>query len=378
MKVGFLINPISGLGGSVGFKGTDGAETARRAIEKGAEPQSGNRALLVLIYLSAMKEEFTLYTVAGAMGEDIVARAGMDAVVLEDICAHSREGILSTGGADTVAAAAALEKCGVDLLLFAGGDGTARNVMDGVGTRVTVIGIPAGVKMHSGVFALNPRSAAQLAGEFIQGNIKKTEECEVMDIDEDAFRHGRVSAALYGYMRIPLNQKRTQGGKVSNVTDAQSAAGIASTVVGDMVEDCLYIVGPGSTTAAVMRELGLPNTLLGVDLVKGGRLVNSDVGENDILNALENENSAKIIVTPIGGQACLFGRGNQQLSPAVLRRVGKENIIIVATRSKLNSFYGNSLMVDTGDEETDHYLSGHYRVVVAGRQETVLRVGTYR
>ncbi len=196
-----------------------------------------------------------------------------------------------------------------------------------------------------------------------------------MDIDEAAFRDGRVSASLYGYMVIPLNRGRTQGGKVASPRDLNAAGGIGRAVAEGMLPGRLYIIGPGSTTAAVMDALRLPNTLLGVDLVQDNRLIAADVGEREILARLEGDVPAKIVVTPIGGQACLFGRGNQQISPRVLRRVGKENILIVATQAKLGTFYGGRLLVDTGDEETDCWLQGYYRVQVAYRQETVFPVG---
>lgn len=375
MKLGFLVNPVSGLGGSVGLKGTDGADVVRQALARGAEPRAGARALTALSALAAVGGRFSLHTPPGRMGEDIAREAGIPTKVLPGAWGRARGALTDTLPADTVAAARALLDAGVSLLLFAGGDGTARDVMDAVGESVPVLGIPAGVKMHSGVFATDPRTAGLLARDWVEGRIRQTERCEVMDIDEAAFRDGRVSASLYGYMKIPLNRGRTQGGKVSSPQDMHAAQGIGRAVAEGMLPGRLYIVGPGSTTAAVMDALHLPNTLLGVDLVMDNRLVAADVGEGEVLARLEGDVQAKIVVTPIGGQACLFGRGNQQVSPRVLRRVGKENILIVATQAKLGTFYGGRLLLDTGDEETDRWLQGFYRVLVGYRKETVFPVG---
>ncbi|MCL2164501.1 MAG: ATP-NAD kinase family protein [Oscillospiraceae bacterium] len=372
-RIGFLINPISGLGGSVGLKGTDGAETVRKALDQGAKPKAAERALTTLKSLQPVKNQFTLLTPNGLMGESVALEAGLSPIVLRDVCKNAVGLLTDTTFQDTVAAARIM-KDNADLIIFTGGDGTARNVMDAIGTSVVCIGVPAGVKMHSGVFATTPQSAGLLVREFVEGRIRQFEECEVMDIDENAFRDGRVSASLYGYMTIPFSRGRTQGGKVSNPQDLQATEGIGRSVSEEMQPDCLYIVGPGSTTAAVMKALCLPNTLLGVDLVKDRRLVASDVGEKEILVQLKKSNKAKIIVTPIGGQACLFGRGNQQISPDVLYKTGKENIIIVATKAKIQTFYGGNLLVDAGNEEANKWLKGYYRVIVAYRQETVMSV----
>ncbi len=374
-KVGFIVNPVAGLGGSVGLKGSDGADVVRKALGLGAKPHSGDRGLTAIKALLPLAEQLVLYTCPGKMGEDIAREAGFLPQVMAGFEKHGTD-LLSTTAEDTIAAAKWMAEQQVDLLIFAGGDGTARNIYTAIGDQLVVLGIPAGVKIHSAVYATDPRNAGLLALEYLKGQINQVIEGEVMDIDEEAFRRGQVSAALYGYMRIPLSQTRLQGGKVSNVAgDQQSLEGIGAYVAEEMLADTLYLIGPGSTTGAIMKELQLPNTLLGVDLVKNHHLVASDVGEREIMQHLEQETAAKIIVTPIGGQACLFGRGNQQLSPSVLRRVGKQNIMIVATKAKLQSFYGDHLLVDTGDEELNSQLCGYSRVIVAYKQETVFRIG---
>jgi predicted polyphosphate/ATP-dependent NAD kinase len=247
--------------------------------------------------------------------------------------------------------------------------------MDAIGETVTVVGIPAGVKMHSGVFAADPRNAGLLAKEYLEGKARTTVSCEVMDIDEEAFRENRLSAQLYGYMKIPQSRGRTQGGKVSSPKSLHEVEGIGMAIADKMEADVLYIIGPGSTTVSIMEAIGIPYTLLGIDLVINKQLIAADVTEKRILESLGFQTKAKIVVTPIGGQAYLFGRGNQQISPEVIRQVGKENIVIVATRAKLATFSGSFLRVDTGDPELDRELSGYYRVQVDYREETVFRVG---
>ncbi len=375
IRIGLIVNPVSGLGGSVGLKGTDGEEVVREALARGAVPRANIRAQKALLPLVAVQDRFVLYTPPGLMGEDTAKKAGLNTVVIENRC--SREGGLSsTKSSDTVAAARSMKKAGVTLILFAGGDGTARDVMDAVHESVTVIGIPAGVKMHSGVFASDPQNAGLLARDWVEGRTSATTRSEVMDIDELAFRDNRLSAQLYGYMTIPLNRKRTQGGKVSSPKNPHAVEGIGRAIAEQMLPGTLYVIGPGSTTAAVMDALDLPNTLLGVDLVQDRKLVASDVTEKDILARISPDIEVRIVVTPIGGQAYLFGRGNQQISYEVIRRVGKDHIHIVATQAKLGTFVGCHLRVDTGDEDTDKWLAGFYRIQVGYREETVFKVGS--
>ena len=261
------------------------------------------------------------------------------------------------------------------MILFAGGDGTARDVLSVVDQEVPVLGIPSGVKLHSSVFAVNPRKAGQLALLFIQGNAH-LKESEVMDVDEDAFRDNRVSAKLYGYLLVPFERRLVQQTKSSSSSAPDEKAvqkAIAEYLV-SIMDSSIYVLGPGTTVRAVTDALGLKKTLLGVDVIKDGHLLCADASESDILELISKD-TARIIVTPIGGQGFIFGRGNQQISPEVIKRVGRENLIVIATPNKLLSVGVNEpLRVDTGNPEVDKLLSGYLRVITGPREEAVMKV----
>jgi len=366
---GVIVNPIAGMGGRVGLKGTDGREALMRARELGAEPVAADRMSRALRHLVDLAPEVLLVTCSGAMGEDAVYGSG--AAPHEVLpAAHDRD----TQPEDTEEAAAEMARRDVDLLFFAGGDGTARDVLAGAGETITVLGVPAGVKMHSAVFATDPRGAGELAARFLRGEVDQQVQAEVMDIDEDAFRAGRVSAKLYGHMRVPMSDL-TQGLKFSSGQSHSAVLeGMAAYVVELMRDDEAYIIGPGTTTRAITDELGLKKTLLGVDVVQAGKVLARDAAEYDLLRIVA-ESPTKIIVTPIGGQGYVFGRGNQQISPEIIRAVGTQDIWVVATRDKLLSLQRRPLRVDTGDADVDRMLQGYARVITDYRQESRYPVG---
>jgi predicted polyphosphate/ATP-dependent NAD kinase len=279
---------------------------------------------------------------------------------------------------DTQRAARDLLAAGVDLILFAGGDGTARNICAAIGDEVPVIGVPAGVKIHSAVYATTPAAAGDVCCLCLHERPAAVQlrECEVMDIDEEAFRENRVSAQLYGYMSVPCARGLTQSAKAGGVAGEQRALNdIATEVVAGMEPDALYILGPGTTTRTVMERLGLPKTLLGVDAVRDGALAGADLTEGQLLELAAAAPRAYIVVTVIGGQGHIFGRGNQQISPAVMRAAGPGNVIVIATQTKLLSLEGRPLLVDTGDPALDEQLSGYVKVVTALGERTMYKVG---
>ena len=366
-KLGLIVNPIAGMGGSVGLKGTDGEEILRKARELGATPTAHARAIEALKGVSSVKDSIELITYPYDMGEEEARACSFDPVVIGSI----QRG--KTSAIDTKNAAREMLTRGVDLVLFVGGDGTARDIYEAVGDRLPVIGVPAGVKIHSGVFAINPRTAGQLAVSYLRGEVT-TSEAEVMDIDEEAFRQNRVSARLYGYLKIPHDEQLVQNVKVGSApSEHESMQAIAWEVIDNMQDDCIYIIGPGTTTKAIMKELQLSYTLLGVDVIQQKKPVALDANEAQLLELIEAK-KAKIIVSVIGGQGYIFGRGNQQISPRVISKVGRDNIIIVATESKIAALKGMPLLVDTGDREVDEMLKGYSKIVTGYRKSAVYRV----
>lgn len=362
-KLGLVVNPIAGIGGRVGLKGSDGVEIQKKALEMGAVPQSLNRAVQALERVTLMKDNVKIVTYPTKMGEDAAKECGFAPIVIGSIKKDE------TTAEDTMNAAEEMLRLDVDLLLFAGGDGTAKDIYTAIGEEILVLGIPAGVKVHSAVFAVNSRSAGDLAVLYFQKRCG-IREAEVMDVDEEALRQGIVSAKLYGYLRIPFEKRLIQGVKTPSSGGDMEA--IACEVVDRMKGNYLYVIGPGTTTRAIASKLGLNKTLIGVDVVSKGKLVSIDVNEVQLLKLLRKRN-AKIIITPIGGQGYIFGRGNQQISPEVIKKVGKNNIIVVATPEKINSLRGRPFLVDTGDRAVDRMLSGYTKVITGYNEEIVYK-----
>lgn len=361
-KLGLIINPVAGLGGSVGLKGSDGL--VEEALSRGAVPQSEARTGMALKELLPMKESITVYTASGIMGGDLALRMGFSCVLMEmqSPC---------TSAEDTRRLSRWLQEEGMDLILFAGGDGTARDICAAALDTAVFLGIPAGVKIHSPVYARSAATAGRLAALYLQGQVHSVVENEVLDIDEEQYRRENIHTKLYGYLPVPGEPDYTQCRKCGSGTEeADAMAAIAEYVADIMRKDTYYIIGAGTTTRAVMRELELENTLIGVDLVYNFEVVSNDIYGRQILDHI-GDNPAKLIVTVTGGQGFLFGRGNQQLTPEVLRRIGRENILILATKEKILRLRGQPLLVDTGDSELDQYLSGYHHVV-CGYNETIV------
>ncbi len=365
--LGLVVNPIAGIGGSVALKGSDGAGIAEQAIALGATAKSNARTSLALEILLPYKDNITLYTASGEMGENIAKSLGFTTEVV-----YQAESKVTTER-DTEQAVTALINNNIDLLLFAGGDGTARNVCHIVNDKFPVLGIPAGCKIHSGVYAITPKAAGRVVELMITNQLVSLTDADVMDIDESLFREGIVKAKRFGEMQVPSELRYIQavksGGKESDELVLQD---IAADVIAKM-DDELFIIGSGSTTAFVMEELALENTLLGVDAICQQALIASDLTEADLWQLMQSykQGQIKLVITLIGGQGHIFGRGNQQLSPRIIRAIAKENIIIIATKAKLNALQARPLIADTGDSELDIALSG-YLPVVTGYNDQVL------
>ncbi len=363
------MNPIAGMGGKVGLKGTDGVEILGKAKELGAKPESPQRTREALRLLLPLASEIELITYPADMGEDVALACGFSPHVIGTI------NVGQTDATDTMRACEDLRSHSVDLLLFAGGDGTARDIYSAIKDTLVVLGIPTGVKMHSAVFACSPVRAGELSALFLQNRLKRTREAEVMDIDEDSVRRGILVAKLFGYLKIPYERRHIQGLKAASLPDERvSQQAIAQDIIENMDSDCTYIVGPGTTTRAILERLGLDATLLGVDLIRRGQLFGKDLSERQLLDHIKDKAKVKIIVTPIGGQGYLFGRGNQQISAEVINRVGRKGIIVVATAEKVNFLSGRPFLIDTGDESIDQMLSGYIKVVSGYRERIVYKV----
>jgi predicted polyphosphate/ATP-dependent NAD kinase len=378
LHIGLIVNPLAGLGGSLGLKGSDGEKLRKLAATLLPEQRSRamdrvERALRILVEGGAALR-FTCWS--GDMGERILQHLGLPTEV--PVAALSNEAVGLTSADDTRMAARELLAAGVDIIVFAGGDGTARDIYDVVGQQCPVLGIPAGVKMHSGVFAVSPEAAGELLLQLARGGLVGLKAQEVRDIDEEAFRHNVVSSRFYGEMLVPSEGRYLQHTKVGGRESHDLVAvDIAAWLVEGMEEERTYLIGPGSTTAAIMEELGLRNTLLGVDAVRDGVLLASDADENALLEVLASApDGAAIVVTVIGGQGHVFGRGNQQFSPAVIRAVGLGNITIVAAKSKISALDGRPLLVDTNDPQLDLELSGYYSIVTGYDDHILYRVST--
>lgn len=339
----------------------------KKAIELGAKPWAEDRGAEALRALLPLKSNIEIYAYPKQMGENSCRKAGLEPKVIGRIGEE-------TSADDTMKAAREMMELGVDILLFVGGDGTARDICRAIGTDLVVLGIPAGVKVYSSVFAASPKAGGELALKFLRGEVSEVIEAEVLDIDEEAFRKGKLSVKLYGYLKIPFDSGFVPGGKVpSSHSESYDREAIAAELLEVMEEGVIYLIGPGSTTKEVMRALGLDYSPLGVDAVLDRKLIGKDLNEKQILELISGR-KAKIVVTPIGGQGYVFGRGNQQISPEVLRKVGKENLIIVATRGKLESLRGRPMLLDTGDESLDKELAGYYKIISGYREYTVYKV----
>ncbi|TFF86424.1 ATP-NAD kinase [Candidatus Thorarchaeota archaeon] len=363
--MGFLVNPIAGMGGRVGLKGTDGV--VEEARNRGAKPVAPRRAKEFLQALKSSilsNERFNveIYTCPEPMGDSIMEELGMDHTVVEVDVPDE------TTAEDTRVCVKALYDAGVRLLAFVGGDGTARDILDSVNQNsledLVVLGVPSGVKMYSGIFVVNPKDAAEVVRLSLEGSAQPSE-FEIMDADEEAFREDDFNIRLYGYLQGPSVPARFQGAKQASpetVNEHEAQEAIARHIVERMEEDGYYILGPGTTVECVAEILEVKKTTLGVDLYHDGT-VHNDVNESKLLELIDDFEKAWIVVSPIGHQGMLFGRGNQQISPEIIRRVGRDHIRVLSTASKLKGIEGETLKVDTGDPEVDEMLRGYIRVI---------------
>lgn len=356
MTLGLVVNPVAGVGGPAGLAGSDGADVQREALRRGSRPKAGERAAEALRVVAAAHPGAVVLTAAGAMGEDAVLAAGLTPRVVH------RPSEPSTAD-DTARAAAAARAAGASLVLFAGGDGTARDVARGVPSGTPLLGIPAGVKMYSACFAVGPAAAGALAADWEAGRPAPTADAEVLDLDEALLRAGRPEPRLFALVPVPVAAGRTQARKAATPAGEREAVRLAAAGArARMAPGVRYLLGPGGTTRELGRLLGLDVSPLGVDVVQDGRLIARDVTEQQAFDAVAGR-PAQAVVTIIGGQGFLLGRGNQQLSARVLAALGDHPLLVVATEQKLIDLAGRPLLVDTGEPALDARLAGHVTVV---------------
>lgn len=368
-RLGLIINPISGMGGAVGLHGTDGTEVLAEARARGAKGEAVARARRALASLATAAPGASVIVAGGPMGGDAATGLALDVETLP-----LKVGAETTAR-DTVAAAEALVTRDVDLILFAGGDGTARDIAAVAGLGVPLLGIPTGVKMQSGVFATSPEAAGRIAGELVAGGGRVGfRKVEIMDIDEDARRRGRLGARLYGYVRAPHVRHLLQAAKSAPVLSDDAALAAACREVAEgLASDVTWLIGPGTTAKQVLAALGETGTLLGVDAVQAGRVVGRDLSERDSL-ALVGDGPVGIVVGVTGGQGFLFGRGNQQIGAELIRRAFPGRLVVLASEGKLAALPGPRLFVDTGDPALDRAMTGFVRVHTGPRRTTLMRL----
>ena len=362
-KVGLVVNPIAGLGGRVGLKGTDGLAERARAL--GAEPHAFARAAEALAPLAGSGLRFV--TADGDMGGGPLAAAGIS----DYDCIYTPAD--PSSAADTRAACRAFLEAGTDLILFCGGDGTARDVADAVGSAVPILGIPAGVKMYSSVFALDPPTVARIL--LAEGSLRFAD-AEVIDVDEEAYRANDFRTVLHAIVRTPSAPGLVQASKqvFEEADEDRARAAIGAFIADAMRPGVLYVLGPGTTTGAVAANLGVKATLLGFDAILDGQLVGVDLAEADLLTLLADGHEARLVLSVIGAQGFVLGRGTQVCTPAVLRRIGPDHLIVLGTPGKLART--PCLHVDTGDQDLDRAFGPYLRVITGYGTAQRKRVGT--
>ncbi|SNR50169.1 ATP-NAD kinase family protein [Halorubrum vacuolatum] len=375
MHIGFVMNPIAGMGGRVGLKGTDGK--VAEAIDRGAEPRAPDRARRALARLATIRPDVEVTAAADPMGASLVREAGITLAGVIDSgtgdqsseptepndrveATESHEAPETTAEHTKRAVRGFLDR-GVDLVWFVGGDGTAADVAEALeGTDTPMLGVPAGVKVYSSVFAVSPEDAAEVVASF-----SRTERREVMDIDEDEYRAGEVHPELRAVAHVPVAEDLQSSKQLGGGTVESLAEGVATDIrAGTGVT---YVLGPGSTVGAIKAELGFEPSPIGVDVWRDGEVIVQDATEREILDSLGEENV--IVVSPIGGQGFVFGRGNPQLSPAVIREC---DVRIVASRAKLDAV--RVLRVDTDDPELDAELAGWVKVRVGKFERRMMKI----
>ncbi len=384
IKIGFLINPIAGMGGKVALKGTDGKEIIAEAIRRGATPIAEKKATEFFqgIVNSSFGKQVEFLIPKGVMAENVIRDnpkfiKKLNFQIIEHISIPK-----TTTSMDTKRVVEEFLNKDVALIIFVGGDGTAQDVHSKVNNECPILGIPSGVKIHSSVFARSVQKSIDLIKKFAQGQTE-FREAEIIDLDEVSFRKGILNTRLYGTCTVPheptLMQLTKTHIKITN-SEENNIQGITDYLKEEISSKVLYILGSGSTikkiSNAFSKDVQKDKTLLGIDAVLNGKLIHRDMTESDILSLLQeySNNQVNLILTPIGGQGFILGRGNQQISPEVIEKIGIKSILIIATRSKIDSLPNKVLHVDTGNFELDSKLMGYQKVLVDYNEYWTLKI----
>jgi len=374
MKIGFVINPWAGIGGTVALKGSDGADVRQKALDRGATPRANEKALVMLKAFQQscrLSHSVQWFVAQGDMGFDALHKID---IPTEQITIQPGTLASQTEATDTEKTVSWFVGQGVDLIVFAGGDGTARNVCSKNGSMIPVLGIPAGVKIHSGVFAVTAHAAGEVLAGLIDGRLTELRIEEVRDIDESAFRENKVVTKYYGEMKVPVSAEFMQHVKVGGIENESLVLNdIAAWITENIESDICYFVGSGKSTATLMDHLQLPNTLLGIDACLNGKVILHDCTEQDILRLMDGY-PFRFILSIIGGQGHIFGRGNAQISPTVLRKINKNQLWLIGTKAKLKSLDGRPLLVDSSDPELDQKWAGLIEVITGYNDQIVYPV----
>lgn len=368
MTIGLVINPVAGVGGPAGLKGSDGADIQAEARAKGVQPRAAERTREALSACAAVHAQLRFKTWGGPMGEHVLEELGLPAEVL----GYPDE---PSSAADTRRAARALAEAGVDLLMFVGGDGTARDLIGAAPPALPVIGVPAGVKMHSAVFGVAPRDVGEVIIRLVRGGLVAADVAEVRDVDEAALRAGRTGTKFFGELRVPriggfLQHVKSAGREVEALVLGEIAAEMRDRIE---AHEGTVLLGPGSTVLAVKQELGIDGTLLGFDAMRAGSQIGKDLDAGAVEALVEPD--TRVVLTFTRGQGFLLGRGNQQLTAEVIRRLGRDRLWIIASRTKVLSLEGRPLLVDTGDARLDESLAGIVEVITGFEDVCYYRIG---
>ena len=369
-KLGLVINPIAGMGGKTGLKGSDGSNTLKKALSLGAKKESANRAEQALLPLKFMINKFSLITCSAEMGENSCKKIGLTTDYIIDINKKITTGI------DTIKAVKIMARKQVSLILFAGGDGTACDIFYALQDKIPILGIPAGVKMHSSVFGTSPNAVGSLVSRIISNHSDTfpTSTAEIMDLDEDMRRYDQIRTKLIGYATIPSDKFLVQNPKsYVQLNDEDSINGISEYLENKLDKEATYIVGPGRTTQNFLNRIGVFGTLLGVDVLKDRKLIGRDVNSRE-LDILTRNGLLYIISGIIGGQGFLFGRGNQQITAEIIQRVKKEDILIIASTKKIYELPRQCILIDTGDQKLDNELAGYVKVQTDRNRSFIIKL----